>query len=66
MLYLHQSKGTRSYFGGRISSFREVETDRARSARIVFSFTFEEKGRAASWQGAKHAMAVKGGVVNEE
>jgi hypothetical protein len=66
MLYLHQSKGDRSYFGGRISSFREVETERARSARIVFAFTFDEKARDASWQGAKHGMAVKGGVVNEE
>jgi hypothetical protein len=66
MLYLHQSKGERSYFGGRLTSFREVETEQARSTRIVFAFTFDEKGRGSAWQGTKHGMAVKGGVVNEE
>lgn len=66
MLYLHQTKGDRSYFGGRISAFKGVETDRPRGARIVFAFTFDEKARGASWQGAKLAMAVKSGVVNEE
>jgi hypothetical protein len=66
MLYLHQTKGDRSYFGGRISAFKEAETEKARGTRIVFTFTFEEKGRGASWLGTKHAMAVKGGVVNEE
>jgi hypothetical protein len=66
MLYLHQSKGDRSYFGGRISSFREVDTDHVKKARIVFAFTFDAKARGASWQGAKHGIAVKSGVVNEE
>jgi hypothetical protein len=66
MLYLHQSKGVRSYFGGRISSFKEVETEGARSTKVVFGFVFEERGRDAPWLGAKAAMAVKGGVVNEE
>jgi hypothetical protein len=66
MVYLHQSKGVRSYFGGRISSFREVQMEPARATKMVFGFVFEERGRDAQWQGAKHAMAVKGGVVNEE
>ena len=66
MLYLHQSKGARSYFGGRISSFREVETEPARKTRIVFGFTFDANARDVPWQGAKHAMSVKSGVVNQE
>jgi hypothetical protein len=66
MLYLHQTKGDRSYFGGRISSFKEVQPEGASGTRVVFGFVFEERGREASWQGAKSGMAVKGGVVNEE
>src|SRR5438445_7469752 len=33
MMFLHEKKADRSYFGGRIESYRVVETDYARSRR---------------------------------
>jgi len=65
MIYLHQTKGARSYFGGRVLASREVETESAHSKRIVFTFVFDASARDVSWRGADHGMAVTGGVVEE-
>jgi len=63
MIFLHQTKSQRSYAGGRIESYRVVETNRAHSRRIIFKFTSASEGKDVRWKGADHPMAWTGGVV---
>jgi hypothetical protein len=65
MIYLHQKKSDRSYFGGRIDGFQEVETNLAHGGRIVFAFTFSGEARDARWRGGDHPRAWSSGVVND-
>jgi len=63
MLYLHEAKADSSYFGGRIESFRVVETDEAHSLRVVFTVRSLREGKGVRWCGAAHGMAWTSGVV---
>ena len=65
MLYLHEAKADPSYFGGRIESFRVVETDEAHSRRIVFTVTSLREGKGVRWRGTAHGMAWTSGVVED-
>lgn len=65
MIYLHETKAERSYFGGRINSFRAIVTDDPNPFRIVFRLTALPEGKGASWKGAGHGMASKSGVVED-
>jgi hypothetical protein len=51
--------------GGRIESYREVQTDLAHSRRIIFTFTSTADGKGVRWKGAEHSMAWTGGVVED-
>jgi hypothetical protein len=64
-IYLHQTKATPSYFGGRIDSFHTVDTDNARTKRIVFVLTFLPECKGAKWPGVGHARAWTSGVIDD-
>ena len=66
MIYLHQTKGTRSYFGGRVESFREIDTDRAHGRRIIFKFSFTEAGRGTEWRGSSKPRAHSSGIIADD
>lgn len=64
-LFLHQSKTERSHFGGTVIGVNEVlAEDRARPDRVEFEFTFEPDARGVLWDGADHAMASYGGIID--
>lgn len=63
LLFLHETKKTPSYFGGRIESFRLVNVDRAHSRRVVFRLTASADCKGKGWEGANHGPAHTGGVV---
>ena len=64
MIYLHNTKSERSYFGGRIKSARCVVTDDAHPVRFIFRFKPLSEARDVRWNGAKHNMAWTSGVVD--
>lgn len=67
LIFLHETKAERSYFGGRIEGFREIETDNARSRRVVFRFTSSvTEGKGREWQGDDSPRAWTSGVVDGE
>ena len=66
MIYLHQTKTKLSYFGGRIDDYRSVETENARSQRVVFIFTYRPEGKGAKWRGADHARAWTSGIIPDQ
>lgn len=61
MLYLHQKKSERSYFGGRISVAREIVTGHAHAVRYVPL----PEAKGVEWKGENHSMAWTGGLVDE-
>ncbi len=63
MLFLHETKDKRSYFGGRIEGFRVVETEEAHARRVVFRLTSLKEGKGVKWRGASHGRAWTSGVV---
>ncbi|PTL79835.1 hypothetical protein [Vitiosangium sp. GDMCC 1.1324] len=65
MIYLHNTKSERSYFGGRIKMARPVVTDDARSVRFVFRIEPLQEAREVRWTGADHGMAWTSGVVED-
>jgi hypothetical protein len=64
MLYLHQTKAERSYFGGRVESFREVDVDAAHKRRIVFRLRSMREAKGVPWSGPDHPMAWTSGVLD--
>jgi hypothetical protein len=54
MIFLHHAKAQRSYFGGRIDAYKQVDTQNAHKRRIVFTFTFTPEGKGSAWYGADH------------
>ncbi len=64
MVFLHETKAKPSYFGGRVESFREVETDMPHARRVVFRLTSLKEGKGVNWRGANHGMAWTSGVVD--
>lgn len=66
MLFLHKTKATPSYFGGRIESYRVVDTEHAHRARIVFRLTSLLEARQVRWRGDRSPRAWTSGVVDDE
>ncbi len=64
MLYLHEKKADKSYFGGKIESYRVVETGEAHSRRVIFTVTSLREAKDVSWRGTGHGMAWTSGVVD--
>jgi len=65
MLYLHETKRKHSYFGGRINSYRLVETDAAHGQRIIFTLTATPEAKGAKWLGPDHDRAWTSGVAED-
>src|SRR5512140_614991 len=63
MLYLHEKKADRSYFGGKIESYRVVETGEPRSRRVIFTVTSLREAKDVPWRGPAHGMAWTSGTV---
>jgi hypothetical protein len=63
-LYLHETKGQHSYFGGSIIGYRELGPTEPLAGRIVFTVTSTREGKNVAWQGASHAMAWSSGAVD--
>jgi hypothetical protein len=64
-IFLHETKAQASVFGGVVLDLREVvNTDLARSERVVFELEAKAEGKGARWRGASHAMAACGGIVD--
>jgi hypothetical protein len=61
MLYFHETKARRSYFGGKVLSARVVE-NREKERRMVFTFKYLPEGRDVAWRGEGRATAWTSGV----
>ena len=48
-LYLHETKGKRSYFGGRITGFRPIVTNDKIRERTIFTFEFRPQAKDVAW-----------------
>ena len=48
-LYLHETKGKRSYFGGRITGFRPIVTNDKIKERTIFTFEFLPQAKDVAW-----------------
>jgi len=60
-LYLHETKGERSYFGGRITGFRPIVTDDKIKDRTIFTFEFFQQAKNVSWppgSGVRHSQLI--------
>ena len=63
-LYLHETKDSPAYFGGKVKFYELNEVpELARSERITFIFEYDEAARGKSWSGQGHSMAWSSGVV---
>src|ERR1700690_3113848 len=57
-LYLHETKGSLSYFGGRIECFAEVPRhDVVHTNRIALKFRPSPTGKEQRWRGHNHTRA---------
>ncbi|NNC19691.1 hypothetical protein HJC22_28635 [Corallococcus exiguus] len=65
MIYLHNTKSERSYFGGKIKSARPVRTNDRIPDRIVFRFVPLSEARGIRWRGIDHINAHQSGVVED-
>ncbi len=65
MLYLHETKADASYFGGQISAYRVVETDRAHSDRVIFTVRSMREAKEVRWSGIDHGRASNSGVIDD-
>ena len=60
-LYLHETKGERSYFGGRITGFRPIVTDDRIQDRMILTFEFLQQARNVAWRpgsGVRHSQLI--------
>jgi hypothetical protein len=63
-IYLHESKGERSYFGGTVEAYRLADVpEKAHSQRIVFRIRSTANAKNVSWRGANHVRAWTGGII---
>lgn len=65
MLHLHQTKADLSYFGGRIESYRIIDTEHAHSARVVFRLMSLVEAKGVRWRGDRSPRAWTSGVVDD-
>ena len=64
MLYLHETKSKRSYFGGMVRGWRISGLPGEPAGRIVLEVRSEAAAKGIPWQGADHSMAWSGGVLD--
>lgn len=63
-LYLHETKASRSYRGGRISGFKhEIRADVAHQDRIGLIFRPVVEAIGVAWRGKRHDRAWTSGLV---
>lgn len=66
-LYLHETKGDKSAFGGRIIEVREASLPhKARDQRVEFVIKASPDHRGVPWEGASHAMAWTSGILLDD
>jgi hypothetical protein len=63
-IYLHKTKADPSFFGGRVLSFRQVETDYAHSTRIEFDIELQAAGKDQAWEGRDDGRAWWSGIID--
>lgn len=67
VLCLHETKSSKSYFGGVVMSFREAGIEHPQSPkRKVFTIQPTIEARGQRWRGENAAMVWVGGVVDDE
>jgi hypothetical protein len=64
IIYLHQTKATPSYFGGRIDSYHEIDERGRLGNKVVFRFTASASAKDVKWRGVGNTRASNGGVVD--
>jgi hypothetical protein len=66
-LYLHTAKSEKSYFGGPITGFEQIQVPGvARNNRIVLKFHPAVAGKNAPWRSKDSSKAWTGGLVEAE
>lgn len=65
MLFLHEAKAARSYFGGIVENFRQAGTEWQQPERLVFTFRAARDGRGQRWHGRDDPMAWVSGVIDD-
>jgi hypothetical protein len=65
VLHLHRKKTEPSYFGGTVSSFRQVGTADTKSLRFVFRFVPRQDAKDVAWKGSGAAMAWTSGILED-
>ena len=65
MVYLHETKGEPSYFGGRVASWRYATDDDSveHAGDIIFTIQTNADGKGQPWSGRIHSMAWTSGLV---
>jgi hypothetical protein len=61
VIYLHETKRKRSYFGGMVTGYRISD---APSGRIIFLFNAMKEAKGIAWEGRDHERAHYSGVLN--
>jgi hypothetical protein len=62
-LHFHESKCDPAYFGGTVTGYDVVETDNARSRRIMFKLTSTVEARGVAWKGRDDTNAFFSGII---
>ncbi len=66
-IYLHQSKGDRSAFGGVVQAVEPADRlGTARQEGYIIYFETRREAREQAWRGAHHAMAWWSGLVDAD
>ena len=64
-IFFHKTKGAKSFFGGIISAFEEIDRqDLAHPERIKFTFTATLEAKDQTWRGTDHTMAWTSGIID--
>lgn len=65
LIYFHLTKGEKSYFGGEVTAFEEIDRpDLAHPERIKFTFTSTREARNQPWRGSDYSMAWTSGIID--
>lgn len=64
-IFFHRTKAAKSFFGGIISAFEEIDRqDLAHPERIKFTFTSTKEARNQPWRGSDYSMAWTSGIID--
>jgi hypothetical protein len=79
MIYLHNSKGEKSFMGGVVKEVEQIDLNiggpyyqptsdvrPARTLRVQIKFESTHEGRNVKWQGMDHSMAWTSGIITLE